>query len=177
MVFMAWCMHVAMVNAAALAAENKRLRAKLGKRANSIWEMNNADLVEIARTELGMTIAAAERETAITLREKIGANRAKTKMNQDPTLVIPKGLDSVTHLELQEELQRRHLPIPMKATRPQMILAIREQIAYVLGMTVTNPEVSQTNGSASQSSNVNTSAEAEWMKVDSVGDRSTRKKG
>ena len=61
MVFMAWRMHVAMVNAAALAAENHRLKEKLGKRANFIWEMNKADLVEIARMELGMTNSSAER--------------------------------------------------------------------------------------------------------------------
>ena len=115
---MAWQLRVALVNVAALAAENQSLKTKLGKRDNSIWQMNKAGLVEVARQELGMTIAAAEKETVTTLREKIRANRKKETMNQDPLTVLPKGLEKMTWLELHEEMQKRSLPTPRKSLVP-----------------------------------------------------------
>ena len=180
MIFMAWQLRVAVVSVAALAAENQSLKMKLGKRNNSIWEMKKADLVEVARQELGMTIAAAEKETVTTLREKIRANRMKLTTNQDPLTVLPKGLEKMTWLELHEEMQKRSLPTPQKITRPMMIVAIREQVACFLETIVMNPQVNPMNVSASQSSNQNSqniSAEAESMKVDAAGDRSAREKG
>ena len=60
-------------------AEVENLRQKLGTKENSIWQAKKADLMEMARKELGMTLAAAAGINAIVLKEKLRAHRAEQK--------------------------------------------------------------------------------------------------
>ena len=52
------------------ATEITRLTKKLGKKSGSIWNMDKSELVEVARMELGVTLAQAEKMTVTVLREK-----------------------------------------------------------------------------------------------------------
>ena len=80
-------------------AEVQSLKAKLGKKSDSIWTMNKADLAEVARKELGMTLAQAAKETVLTLREKIKTSRKATEVSLDPMCHIRKGLNlSLIHI-------------------------------------------------------------------------------
>ena len=109
-------------------AEVESLKKKLGKKSDSIWNMNKAELSEIARKELGMNAAKAEKETVITLREKIKNSREVTKVALDPMCQLPKGLNRMKLEELLEEMKKRELPIPPKATRPVLMVAIRDDV-------------------------------------------------
>ena len=164
-VFQAWELYVAKTYIKALETENQRLQAIVGKKAESIWDMKRADLVEVARSELGMTMAQAEKETVITLREKIRRNREIVKEAQDPMLVLPKGLQRMNHANLLLEMERRNLPIPENPTRPMMILLIKEQVDFLSQTAATSQETNPpTSGTTSD----------DWMKVDS--ERGTRRK-
>ena len=164
-VFQAWELYVAKTYIKALETENQRLQALVKKKTESIWNMKQADLVEVARSELGMSMAQAAKETTITLREKIRRNREIVKEVQDPMMVLPKGLQKMKHAELLLEMERRNLPIPEKATRPMMILMIREQVDFLSQTGATSQETSQaTNGTTSE----------DWMTVDGVSVRETR---
>ena len=142
-VFQAWELYVKKVVVKALEAENERLQTLVKKKSESIWEMNKADLVEVARLELNMTMTQAAKETVITLREKIRRNRQIVKEAQDPMLVLPPGLQRMKHAELLVEMERRNLPIPIGATHPQMILMIREQVDFLSQTAAMNQETSQ----------------------------------
>ena len=109
-------------------AEVESLKKKLGKKSDSIWNMNKAELAEVARKELGMNAVQADRETVITLREKIKNSREVNKVALDPMCQIPKGLNRMKLEELVEEMTKRELPIPPKPTRPQLLVAIRDDV-------------------------------------------------
>ena len=72
-VFTQWRLVAVLTDLESLRTDNKRLIEKLGKQSASIWTMKKAELVEIARQELGMTRAKAEQETVVSLRERIRA--------------------------------------------------------------------------------------------------------
>ena len=90
--------------------------------------MKKADLVEVARRELNMSLAAAEQETVITLRELIRRNRDIQKASDNPLAKLPKGLSGMKKEELIEEMEKRGLPTTSNSTRPAMILAIRDYV-------------------------------------------------
>ena len=101
--------------------------------------MNKAELVEKARLDLGMTQAQAEKETVTTLRERIRSRRELTEHNDDPYTKLPKGLDSLKKDELRLECKTRAIHMPEDATRPKMILAIREDVANNATMALRDP--------------------------------------
>lgn len=119
--------------------ENARLQNVVGRKTESIWSMNKADLVEKARLELGMTQAQAEKETVVTLRERIRSRRELTETSKDPFTKLPKGLDSLKKEELAVECKLRTIHMPEGATRPMMILAIREDVANHATMAQRHP--------------------------------------
>jgi len=140
---------------------------KLGKKSDSIWSLNKAELVELARTELGMTVAAAERETVTVIRERLRSRRQMLKTVVDPLDQNPKGLERMKLDELKEEIEKRKLPLPPKATRPALIVLIRDDVTNrqtLYETTQTAPEVNQnssrTGGKADKS-------EVDWTMADS----------
>ena len=100
--------------------EQARLRNRLGKQSESIWSMSKADLVEVARRELGLRVAKANEQTVITLREMIRRQRDIQKMTTDPLAKAPPGLTSMKKDLLQAEMSSRNLPWTEKSTRPQI---------------------------------------------------------
>ena len=76
-----------------------------------------------------MTPVQAENETVIVLREQLRSQVAMLKMSQDPMCTIPKGLNDLHKHVLVEECNHRGITIPPKATRPQMIVLIRDDVA------------------------------------------------
>ena len=126
--FSAWRITILEQNLIGFMAETESLKAKLGKKSESIWHMNRADLVEVARKELGMTLAAAEKETVVTLREKIRRQRDVSKVMLDPMSQVPKGLDRMKLEELKSECLLRGLPELPKPTRPALIVQIRDDV-------------------------------------------------
>ena len=125
MMFQSWAL---MVTRASLEAASTEL-ARLGsKKKTSIWAMNKAELVEIARKELGLTVTQAEKETVLVLRERIRATRSATAVVGDPLSRLPKGLDKMLVSDLKEQLVIRGLPEPEHATRARMIMLIRDDV-------------------------------------------------
>jgi hypothetical protein len=90
--------------------------------------MTKVELVEMARTQLGMTLATANTKTVVVLRELLRASKAQTEEILDPLAKIPKGLDQMVKAALESEMEFRNLEVRDKMTRPQMILAIRDQV-------------------------------------------------
>ena len=93
----------------ALNSEVKRLREQAGKRSDSIWTMSKEDLIETARRELGMPRALAEKETVVTLRERLRRDRAQKQEEGDPLMKLPAGLERMRAEELQAECARHGL--------------------------------------------------------------------
>ena len=112
----------------AYATELARTKESLGKRQTSVWTMSKAELSELARKELGMTVTQANKETVITLREKIRAVRQITKVQVDPLATAPKGLEKMSLTQLKEEVVFRKLPEPPSATRAKLIVIIRDDV-------------------------------------------------
>ena len=110
--------------------ETARLSLKAGKKATSIWDMNKAELVELARVELNMTVAKANAETVTTLREKIRARRAITTVLDDPLATLPVGLSKMKKEELIQEAEQRGLGLPSKPTVGQLQVLIREDVEF-----------------------------------------------
>ena len=109
--FAAWRMVVSLTSVEGPAAENRRLAALLGKKKDSVWSQNKEDLIETARAELGTTIAMAGEETVITLREKIRRQRDRARLEADPLMAFPKGLEATKADDLATECVRRGLDI------------------------------------------------------------------
>ena len=82
-----------------LETESERLSKMVGGGAQSIWKMRKADLVRTAETELGMSRAAAEKETVGQLRLLIRELREFREM-QETGQKLPKGLTRMNHAEL-----------------------------------------------------------------------------
>ena len=112
-----------------LFAEVERLKQRLGSQSESIWKMSRADLEEVARKEIGVTQAELNKETVTTLRERIRLNRAMLKTATDPLASLPKGLSKMLSEALREEIQLRGLPEWPNATRAQMEILVRDDVA------------------------------------------------
>ncbi len=127
------------------------MKTKLGKESDSIWKMNKAELVELARRELGITLMAANAETVLVLRERIRAQREMLKTVVDPYDQVPKGLEKLKLEELKLEVQNRNLPLPEKPTRARLILLIRDDVTArnTLFASPTVPTQNRSGGPAS----------------------------
>ena len=82
--WLTWKVHHAEFQAEVYRVEVTRLQAKIQRETDSVWKKTKAELIEMARQELGMTWASAEKETVATLREKIRTNRHGLKQIVDP---------------------------------------------------------------------------------------------
>ncbi len=135
-VFQAWVHEVDKTAYKHLQTDNEGLRAevgrlgfKVGKKSTSIWEMNKEDLVATAMAELGMTLAAAMKETVNTLRERIRRQRDVNRVAVEPQCQLPTGLEKMPLNALKSEMELRNIAMPPKQTRAAFILAIRDDVA------------------------------------------------
>ena len=101
----------------------------------SIWRTKREQLVEVFIDELGMTRSQAAKETALTLRQKIKANRGMLHTVADPLDELPKGLSRMSHAELCKEMEKRglHMPTGQRGahranTKGYMIVAIKDHV-------------------------------------------------
>ena len=97
--------------------------------------MTKDELVEVARRELDMSSQRAQKETVVTLRERIRQARARAAPEQedeDPLTKIPKGLERMSLSDLSEECAKRNISIPMTdkkgPTRANLIVLIRDDV-------------------------------------------------
>ena len=125
LIFQSWALTSTRASLEAASTELARLGSK---KKTSIWAMNKAELVEVARKELGLTVTQAEKETVLILRERIRATRSATEVVGDPLTRLPKGLDKMLVADLKTELVIRGLPEPEHATRARMIMLIRDDV-------------------------------------------------
>ena len=95
------------------------------------------DLVEMARQELGMSLAQANVETKTFLKEKIRIARAMKNSPDEPLASTPPGLRRMPKgllgafsrmrlTELRDEVHKRGLPVIPNATKTQMQMQIQE---------------------------------------------------
>ena len=166
----AWANVLVRKELAASAAEVNRLAIRIGKKINSIWDMNKEELVEVARKELGMNPGQAQAETVVTLRERIRRVRELTKLeNLDPEAQLPKGLGAMKLADLVEEVNRRQLPLPDKPTRAQLQILIRDDVSFRASVLTTDQ--------AQSMSAADPNGHEEWdMCVDERNKRANRKK-
>ena len=76
-----------------------------------------------------MTYAECQRETVPTLREGIRFHREMMKETADPLAKIPKGLSKMKSEDLQAEVQLTGLPEIPNASRAQLEIQIRDDVA------------------------------------------------
>ena len=127
--WLTWRLHHSEFQAEVYRVEVTRLQAKVQRETDSVWRKTKPELIEMARKELGMTWASAEKETVATLREKIRANRHGLKQIVDPLEVLPPGLGRMKLTELKIELEKRGIPTTAhRGTRESMILVVREDV-------------------------------------------------
>ena len=90
--------------------ENERLRAQLGRKKDSIYQMNKAALVGLAMRLLGWSRVDAEQETVgqlrLYLKEKINQDKLEAESHE---LALPKALGRMKLVELGIEADRRGL--------------------------------------------------------------------
>ena len=125
-VFLAWERLILKKELEAYTAEVENLRQRQGKGKESIWKMNKADLVEVARRECGLSLGQAQKDTVEILREKIRTVRKFRNTLDDPLAAPPVGLGKMKFAELQDEANKRGLPLAPDATRVQLMMLIRE---------------------------------------------------
>jgi len=148
-VFQTWGLHVARKELEAQRMEVARLENRLGKKKESIWSMNKAELVELARQELGMSQVKAEKETLVTLRQRIKDKRDMEKVTDDPLAVMPKGASRLGKEELLKVCQERGIPTGPDVTKPQMLCRLRDQVEDRLTLSTMIPETASTRSEAS----------------------------
>ena len=111
-----------------MAAELYNLQAKEKKRASSIWTMKKAELVEVARQELGLTLAKAEEDPAPILRQRIKDHRDMLRETEDVLDQVPIGLGKMKLLPLIKEAEQRGLPVQDGMTRTKLQMMIRDDV-------------------------------------------------
>ena len=89
--------------------DDARYTNMLGKKSDSIWQMNKAQLAETARKELGMTLVQAQKETATVLRERLRRLPNVEEVKEDPLATLRKGLEKKSLDDLKEIHQERSL--------------------------------------------------------------------
>jgi hypothetical protein len=128
--WLTWKVHHAEFQTEVYRVEVNRLQAKIQRETDSVWKKTKAELIEMARQELGMTWATAEKNTVATLREMIRKNRHGLEQVVDPLEVVPAGLGRMKIAELKIEIEKRGIPeTAHRGTRESMILVIREDVA------------------------------------------------
>ena len=175
LILTAWQLYGLKVQAEAASTEVERLRVKLGKKSDSIWSLNKAELVELARTELGMTVAAAERETVTVIRERLRSRREMLKTVVDPLDQNPKGLERMKLDELKEEIEKRKLPLPPKATRPALIVLIRDDVTNRQTLYETTQTAPEANQNSSRTGGKADKSEVDWTMADSEAPQGRRR--
>jgi hypothetical protein len=146
-VMMAWRLLVVNRENEALNAEVFTLKHRLGKKANSIWDMNKLELLEVARKEIGLTMLQADTWTVTVLREKIKKVRELTKVAVDPRAQLPKGLNKMSLQELIAEVTVRELPLGEKPTRAQLIIVIMDDVDQRNILSATDPTANTSSAS------------------------------
>ena len=138
--FTSWKAYLYQVTVAALRTEVNRLTGVVGRYGDSIWAMRKEQLVQVAYRELGMSEYHANKETVLTLREKIRAARDErepptTQQNEGEGEIgkPPKGLQKMTVKELIAECIKRGIDYGCTGergrtnkTRAQMVMLITE---------------------------------------------------
>ena len=116
--------------------------------------MTKDELVEVARRELDMSYQRAQKETVVTLRERIRQARARASPEQeeeDPLTKIPKGLERMALSDLSAECARRNISIPMTdkkgPTRASLIVFIRDDVEERTALPKTKTSASQRSAS------------------------------
>ena len=112
MMFVAWRDEINGRMRAGLQTEVTRLGEVAGRRGSSIWMMRKEDLIQCAYRELEMSRTQAERETVVTLRERLRQARARNDAKAsatDPLMQtqVPSGLERMTHAVLILECEKR----------------------------------------------------------------------
>ena len=124
--FLAWERIVIKRDNLALTAEVENLKQRTAKSSDSIWQMKKADLMEVARKELGMSLKDANADTVDILREKIQRVRALKDSLDDPQAATPPGLGKMKLAELRDEILNRGLEVDPNETRVQLQMRIRD---------------------------------------------------
>ena len=149
-----WRMYTMSVLLAGFRAEAGRLGELLKTKKNDIWSMRKEELISIAVTELDISKSEASTMTVVVLRERIRRARAERTEAADETLMIRKGLEKKTQVELQVECQFRGIdvlgPGGKPKTRAAMIIDIREYV-QVQQQEQQRQQLQQTRASSSTS--------------------------
>ena len=145
---------------AALTRETQRLQEKVGAKSNSIWHANKAELQELARKELGMTMAQSANETVVTLRERIRRARDLAKTCENPEFKLPPGLERMKLEDLILEAASRGLPGLPKPTRAALIVQIRDHVDALILLSQTTQSQ---NMSGPASSGQDTMENEDWV--------------
>ena len=176
---LAWRLVIAQTHREAEEMENARLKAKINQKANSLWTMTKEELVSEARRCLHMTIPEAQSKTVLVLRELLKRDRDKQKIEIDPELQIPKGLDRMKKEELIAEMVSRELIVTNKMTRPQMVVEIRDHIQKLTTAATATPlgywDGVESGYSAAQAAAIPVDYMKDWMTVDADADRRVRR--
>ena len=131
--FQAWRLLVTTIQLCAMEGQLQRLEGTSQRRANSIWQANKEELVEIAYRELpDATRDRLQKMTVVELRERVRAERSRQRLREaqdaDPMLKLPTGLDRLKKEELETECLHRGLHVPAPTTRAKMIVAIKDDV-------------------------------------------------
>ena len=166
-VLQAWLLITTQTQLAAMEAENKRLRDKLGKQATNIWMMRKGELVELAVDELRIPRERAEKMLVPELRERIRAAREPLGP-EDPLSVKPPGLSRMTKEQLQAECDQRNLTYveypdgkETFLTRGQMLVLIQDDI---------EERQKAQNATISEEETQTRSPETDWYQMDADDD-------
>ena len=152
LVLQAWADYVRQVRVEGLEVEVARLRDKVGKQADSIWNMSKTELSEVARMELGMTAAQCDHESGATLKFKIKSRRDMLKGKSDPHMKLPKGLGKMTLDELKVECMERDIPFDTKnARKGELESKIRD---HVVTMNTMQPSTTHSTRAATASTSM-----------------------
>ena len=160
-----------------LNAEVERLN-ELAPQETSTWRMKRERLVEVFIDELGMTRGQAAKETALTLRQKIKANRDMLNTVADPLDELPKGLSRMSHAELCQEMEKRglHMPTGQRGahranTKGYMIVAIKDHVEQ--RRLLSTHQVPQTEATLRAPATSSTDG-TEWMAIDTPREETQR---
>ena len=133
----------------------------------NIWNMKKAELVEVARRELGMTLAEAHKTKVTFLREQIRKKREVDDMTSDPLAKLPTGLGRMTLAELKALHEERNLPHPGKITKVILEQMIRDDC--LARQAEEKRLASQWTQEMEATLSANGQGEANWMEVETVG--------
>ena len=152
--FQAWRLVVKTIQLCAVSGELARIELSNKRRADSIWQANKAELVEMAYRELPDARREALQSMCVTeLRERLRAHRASVRLTEeDPLMRLPVGLDRLKKEELAAECLNRGIVVEEPTTRPKMIVAIKDDVQQRKSFVETAMEMEWTAIPANRSS-------------------------